>query len=344
MFFFTFIPYLYCRFFPTTYDPLIETTAAADQVAKISGWANNHLNKINIDTFGDISIITYNLYDKKMEFSTNSELMSVKTLIDRSHPVFMNLQGVDKELVNSLHSFVNGTKHYQMTTVQNSYIDVISGTEYFLPILYDASVAKMINNGYFVTSDIPKIMYGSWARFKHGDHELVIVNMDIFSSFKEVSMAEFSNIAADILTDPKTNESSIILAGNIMTMPGSIEKLLKKDFINLIETDPNNDNLSRTTMSMQNTNNDNIQRDYILLRDRNNVLQNKYTRILSNFSGAGNNFPVHAILSYKRNKKSMQKKNKRTVGQSIVGAYKKMEEKIQKNAISGAAQAMFGVK
>lgn len=299
---------LFCiemHYHPTRWDPLLVETTAYDEIKNISGWFSSHAKKMKAETFGDLSIITLNLYTRSMSVPTEEQIAAISDILDHAHPTLLCLQGVDKDLMKKLGNLLEGSNHYKISSGEKSFSDLTNGQRYFLPIIYDKYTLKKVNSGYFFTPETrDQIMYASWARFKSYNTEFTAINIDLFSSFKEMTNTEFANIVADITTDPITNSLPAIIIGGIMTMSESMQRLFSSEYSNLVDADPNNRRLVKTTMHGQGRIDDNVQRDFIILRDGNRRLALNYARILSSFPmDQGNHYPVHAILSARPRKR-----------------------------------------
>lgn len=343
IFFFNFI---LAKYFPSKWDPLVKETEVYKQIKDIRGWLPSHINKVKVDTFGDLSILTFNLYSRGMSDSTSSQVTAITQLLDKIHPSILFLQGVDSELMERLKTIARGSKHYFLINTVKFSTDLGNGEDYYLPIFYDARVFTKKASGYFTTNgtDI-KILYASWARFKSPKTEFTAINLDLFSTYKNVTNAMFANIVSDIKSDKITNSFPVVFGGTIISMPQSLEELIDNEYKDLLKADKNNIELSKTTMHIKGALKDEVTRDYIILRDKFGSFYLNYARILSDFPQIGNHYPVHAILSLSERptlKKASDLSNVNRAYDALRSLDKNTEKKYVNQAIKDALNAAGG--
>lgn len=292
---------VFAKYYPLKWDPLVPHMHDYNEIMSTKGFLKNHNKDIQIENFGDISIFTINFYTKDLSDPTENQINTLSEVLDHAHPTIVCLQGVDEELMKKLQTFIKNTKHYKISNDKKHSTDLSNAHEYFLPIIFDELVLKKNRSDYFITSDPQSILYASWSRFimKNGT-EFTAVNIDLFSSFKNVTSAQFSNIVIDINTDKTTSESPVVISGNIATMSSTISNLMSKNYKNLVDLDTHNRNLSKTTFHARDLLDDDIQRDFILLLDEKNAFETNYARILSDFPKSNEHYPVYAILTLRK--------------------------------------------
>ncbi|RVD91554.1 Endonuclease exonuclease phosphatase [Tubulinosema ratisbonensis] len=294
---FIFISLFLAKYFPSKWDPLAKRTRAYKDIKAIDGWLSSHKNKLKVDSFGDLSIVTYNLYSGGHSDSTSAQVMAITEILDVIHPSLMFLQGIDSELLDRLKVISRHSKHYFLINTVKHSRDLYDGQDYYLPMFYDARIFQVKDNGYFETGGDLKVVYGSWARFKSLKTEFTAVNIDLFSSFKEITDAMFVNIVSDIKSDKITRSFPVVFGGTIMTETRDIKELIDNEYKDLLKNDENNAGLSKTTYHVKGAFKDEITRDKIFIRDQFNQYYLNYARILSDFPLIGDHYPVHAILS-----------------------------------------------
>ncbi|KAG0438614.1 hypothetical protein DMUE_2983 [Dictyocoela muelleri] len=285
----------------TMWDPLLFNPEYADVLKSVTekkGYLKNHFVKKDKDLFGNLSLITFNAYCSENVKSTNDGLVqTVKDLLDHAHPTIFAIQGIREKPMNFIKSFLG--EHYQMINTVRHGKDRITSANIYEPIIYDSKLVKPLKAGYL--EEKGGGIYGSYLRLadlrKKGGFIYTIINIDLFSSFKNTVAAQISKITSDISEDQETSSHPVFLMGTIDVMPDIFQPLLVNQYDNLIEKDVHNNDTFKTTVHGNGSNNDDIQRDFIILRDTNKSFLLNYARILSSFYSSGH-FPVHAILTF----------------------------------------------
>ncbi|KAM0676503.1 hypothetical protein GVAV_000472 [Gurleya vavrai] len=198
-----------------------------------------------------------------------------------------------------------------MTNIQKYNTDLITGQRDYMPIIFDTTLVKSMNAGYFETDNKKKMVYGSFLEVRdfRKEHDYVsytIINVDMYSSFADVISAEFSNVVSDISSFKEVSDRPVFMVGGIGTMPTNIKELIKTVYINSIEEDVNNKDIPKTTVHAGGQD-DGVQRDFILLRDAKGEFVLNYSRIMRRFS-ASDHYPVHAIYSFGKGNKLQRSK------------------------------------
>lgn len=278
------------------YDPLNKSEV------KQKGYLETH-NPHDPTTggFGDVSIMTLNLYtvastDESDEIMTNAILK----LLDEHHMTFLLLQAVSEKILNSLARFFEANLHYHLVLTEKFEFDAIYGVKLYFPILYDSTIVEKVKTGYFETDEKRPRMYANYIEAKdkrvNDDFTYTVINIDLFSTFKNTVRAEFFNIVIDIL-DSNVGTKSVFLCGSMNVITSDIKRMFDISFRNVIDVDLNNKNLGKTTMRNPGLENGH-QKDFILLRDANNRFVTNYARILTEFD-KGDRYPVYAIFTFK---------------------------------------------
>lgn len=291
------------------FDPLIRdrnsvSSNRANYIKSMAGYFRDHEledEDQNIVRFGDISIITLNMYRSVLsEQETIQSANNVRIILDEAHPTFLCLQGVDDSLLKRIASRMKDNKHYGLSVFDKYDIDMLNGQRNYFPIIYDQSIAKIVNSGYFDSDPRKSSRYGSFIEIKDkrkpDSLNFTVVNVDIYSSFNDVVSAEFSNIVSDINSFKEVEQKPVLFVGTLGTVPNNVADLIETTFKNTIDGDSNNINIPKTTLHSGDQE-DHIQRDFILLRDLKNEFTLNYARILRDFL-ASDHYPVHAIFSY----------------------------------------------
>lgn len=306
--------YFETRWDQLVYDKDVVPVERLDKIRSISGFLDAHdanSGDKTFKTFGDLSIITLNLYrDVIAENETIESAENIRTILDEAHPTFLCLQGVDESLLERIRGKLKKHPHYQIANYEKYNIDLITGQRDFLPIIFDTSLVKIKNSGYFETENKKRMLYGSFLEINDFRREFetvayTIINVDMFSSFNDVVSAQFSNIVSDISSYNEVNDHPVFIVGGIGTLPSNIKELIKTTYMNTIEADHNNEDLSKTTVHSGGQD-DGIQRDLILLRDAEGIFELNYSRILRKFL-ASDHYPVHAIFSFGNGNKKTPK-------------------------------------
>lgn len=286
---------------PTIWDPILRTKRFANVYKKVAGMRNylkQHKVLKSKNRFGNISIMTFNLYCmENVEANNNAMVQAVKDFLDRGHPTFLVLQSVRRRVMDDIKSYLGN--HYAMENTERSNRDSITGAMLFNPIIYDTKLIKILKSGYLENNNGE--VYGSYIRVvdlrKKGKSLYTVINVDMYSTFKDVVKSEVSSLTGDIIDDQETSNHPVIIAGTINSMPDLLSNILNNQYINLIDMDKNNKNIYKTTVHMKGENNDGIQRDFIILRDNKKEMDLNYARILSTVY-ISEHFPVHAILGF----------------------------------------------
>ncbi|KAF7682531.1 hypothetical protein TCON_2245 [Astathelohania contejeani] len=292
-------------YYGSIWDPILDTgKMVTDQKRKIKlidHYFESHTpeNLPEIKTFGDLSLLTANLY-KKVPEKTENEIItnSITKIIDNIHPTIFGLQGVSSYLLDKIKDTILKSDHYKITSFDKHAIDSITGQELYLPIIYDEKFVRILKSGYFETNGKKKTLYGSWIKVKDTrmNFQYTVINVDMVSTFTDVISAEIANIVSDITGDKEISNNPVLLVGGIGTVPINLKNLIKENkFINLLEKDKNNAGFSKSTVKDV----EGPQRDFIILRDSKNVLELNYARILRNTPHLSDHLLVHAILSIK---------------------------------------------
>ncbi len=279
------------------WDPIADDNEGLKRSVAVGGGFMADHHKRGSDSFGDLSILTFNMYTKNMENTTEEEMKKLNELIDNIHPTVFCLQGVEKDLMNKFAFFLKGSTHYGVANAEVSAIDVLNSHEYYLPIVYDTLSVKMVTQSVF-KSKATGVLYGSWATFKSAQGTFIVVNLDLASAYKQVTNAEFANIVADIKTDPAASAYPVIFAGGITSMPKSLRKLITRSYTDALHMDDHNRKMKdKTTFHGGGKIKNYRTTDKIFMRDPKKKLSTNYARILQKFIFA-HHYPVHAILSF----------------------------------------------
>lgn len=303
------------RWDPLTNDPELEPVDRQQYIKTISGFFRDHDHKgdSSFKRFGDISIITLNLFrDIVADYETLQSAENIRTLLDEAHPTFLCLQGIDDSLLTRINGKLSDHNHYQMATFDKYDVEMLSGQRNYLPIIYDSNLVSVHRSGYFETEQPHQMRYGSFIEVKDRRKKserisFTVINVDMYSSFNEVVSAQFSNIISDINGFKEVEALPVFVVGGMGTMPPNVHEMMKT-YKNSIEVDANNRDIPKTTVHAG-SQDDNVQRDFILLRDANSIFDLNYARILREFL-ASDHYPVHAIYSYKTSSPTPKKKDK----------------------------------
>ncbi|KAF7683855.1 hypothetical protein TCON_0948 [Astathelohania contejeani] len=293
-------------YYGSMWDPILYTykvnRTEKEIIKLIDNYFDYHAPKQipDINTFGDLSILTVNLYRKVPEKTENEIILkSIITMINNIHPTIFGLQGVSSYLLKIIQrDFTKGT-HYGIANFDRSTVDLMTGQHLYLPIIYDINMISVLKSGYFETNAKKNIIYGSWIFIQDTRmaQKYTIINIDLVSTFTDVVSAEIANIISDIIEDKEISNNPVLLIGGIGTTPVNLKELMKsKKLMNLIKMDKNNSGFAASTI----INVHGPQRDFILLRDLRNLLEINYARILINTPILSDHKPVHAILSIKK--------------------------------------------
>lgn len=314
--------YTESRFDPLVHDKDTEPTERANYIKSVSGYFKEHVleeDESTIKKFGDISVITLNLYRNILsDQETIQSASNIKILLDEIHPTFLCLQGIDDTLLKRIAHKLKDSKHYALSVFDKFDIDMLNGQRNYFPIIYDQTIAMIKNSGYFEADPAKEAKYGSFIEVKDKRRDLymdfTIINVDMYSSFNDVVSAEFSNIVSDINSFKEVEGKPVIIAGSFGTVPSNVKSMMQNMYKNTIAEDENNEGIPKTTLHAGGQEDD-IQRDFILLRDPKGELKLNYARILREFL-ASDHYPVHSIFSYKTEdekiKESIEKKPSET--------------------------------
>lgn len=286
----------------TRWDPLLESKTSFENlqnVLKMSGYYENHNNKSGTEErYGDVDIFTLNLAHEITSTDQNElEASYIREILDHAHPTVLSLQGVRESVMNS----IRGLKGDHYTVVNDDMFDkdAITSAHYFIPIIIDIMVVDVLNTGYIKNSRSELSSSYAILRDIKSGKMFVVINMDLFSTFKEMTEGQFVNIIRDIHEDPEVSNLPIFFAGGIGAQSEYTRTLIATKYKNLVDLDPNNKDLDRTTVHGPDSNHsDGVQRDFILLRDANDVMVLNYARILSKDFDIVEHYPVNAILSF----------------------------------------------
>lgn len=276
------------------YDPFISSSEHA------SGFLDSHSAESPKNGFGDVSIMTYNIYTSTpVEKNQEETINDIFKLLDEHHPTFLLLQGVSQLALDRLIKYFETSVHYKIALVDRYDRDMLTGFTYYLPIVYDSALVEIVKEGYFDTTDKVPHIYADYIEVldKRMDDEFsyTVVNIDLFSTFNDIVRAEFFNIVMDARTS-NVGMKPILMGGSMNTMPGDVKRMLEISLKNLIDQDPNNKSLKKTTMH-ENGNDDGQQRDFLMMRDYHGKFVVNYARILNKFE-KGERYPVYGILSF----------------------------------------------
>lgn len=303
------------RWDPLSSDPELQPIDREQHIRTVAGYFSNHNQEVDINfkRFGDISIITLNLFREIIaDYETVQSSDNVHTILDEAHPSFLCLQGVDDTLLTRINNRLKDQPHYKMTTYEKYNTEMLSAQKTYLPIIYDTTLFSIHRSGYFESEPPHKMRYASFVqvkdrRFKNERISFTVINVDLFSSFNDVVNAQFSNINSDIISFKEVQSLPVFIVGGFGTIPPNIYDLMKT-YKNSIEDDDNNKDIPNTTIHAG-SQEDNIQRDFILLRDEHHVFELNYARILRDYL-ASDHYPVHSIYSYKNKTEKLLKKEK----------------------------------
>ncbi|KCZ78929.1 hypothetical protein H311_00025 [Anncaliia algerae PRA109] len=334
-----------CKFFPTKWDPLLKQTTMNSKIKAIRGFFNEHGRKIGVDTFGDISIMTLNLYSRAELDTTEEQMTAIRGMIDHGHPGVFALQGVNEQLMKRFEEEFAKSAHYKIINYVKSSTDLLNGINYFLPIFYDGRMYEKKASGYFTYDNEDKtikLLYGSWVRLKGLKTEFTVINMDLFSTYKEITDAQFAKFVKDIRENHLTNIFPVFFVGTINAITRNISELVANEYEDLLEMDKNNEGLSKTTMHVKKSLDDNKKRTFIILRNKFKTYELNYARILSEFDLVGNYYPVHAILTVKP--KPKPQKAIPNQPKSLNDALRVLDKKTEKALVNKAVKEASGAK
>lgn len=298
------------KFYTTKWDPLLEQAPFNknyQMVLDISGFYEDHDAKVPEGSFGDINLWTLNLSSSISTVEMNQQSsLTMKNVLDHSHATAVALQGVREAVMVRLKKLMN--EHYQMVNNDAFTKDMLSGANYYFPILFDKKVLMVKQTGYI--RNYKGVIYASFAVFEHKSKKIkteqniqkgsifTIINMDLYSTFRGIVEAQLANIISDIKHSALIRTNPVFFMGGMGALSLQINNLLNSGYKNLIEFDHHNQDLDKTTVHGKVEHSDNVQRDFIIVRDPKSIFTENYARILSNGFPAGEHFPVQAILSY----------------------------------------------
>lgn len=319
------------RWDPLVRDKEIEKPDRLNHILAVSGHFRSHEiedEPTEFEKFGDISIITLNLYrEVVVDSETLQSAENIRTILDEAHPTFLCLQGVDDSLLLRINGKLKDNEHYKLANFDKYDVDNLSGQRDYFPIIYDSALVFPKNSGYFETEGAHKQKYASFLevkdlRNKADPVSFTVINAEMYSSFNDVVSAEFSNIVSDIASYKEVDKHPVFIAGGMGTLPPNVKELMKSTYKNSIEEDANNTDIPKTTVHSGGQDDD-VQRDFILLRDANKIFKLNYARILREFL-ASDHYPVHAIYSYThRPKEDKPKPDPKALAQGLTPMDKK---------------------
>ncbi|WUR03053.1 putative endonuclease/exonuclease/phosphatase family protein [Vairimorpha necatrix] len=268
---------------------------------EISGFLKDHSKTVDVKSFGDISIITYNM-EKKTHFNSNEQTNDLIKLIDNTHVPILCLQEVDEDQLKDLRSRI--LPHYGIVEGETSkVISPTNGNTTFDPILYDTEELRVLNSGVFKTNDtLVKNAFASWALFKmiKKDIEFIVININLYSTKSLVDSLELSSILYDINNTEAIKNKVIIMGGTINALSDNTKTLLNKKFVKLSNFNKS-ENESKNTMNTYMDVRNNTERDYIVALNTSTMkVQPVYSAVLRKFKN-GARFPVHSIANLASN-------------------------------------------
>ncbi|ELQ75907.1 putative Endonuclease/exonuclease/phosphatase protein [Trachipleistophora hominis] len=288
-------------YYETKWDPLLSSKTSGknmQDVLEMGGHYENHeITTPPSDRYGDLSVFTLNIATEINLITINQETASfIHEVLDHAHPAVFVLQGVREPVLARIKKLEN--HHYGIITDDVFTKDPLSSAHYYFPIIIDKHMIRPIKSGYFRNQKGQ--VYASYAVLvdTRKNKRFTVVNLDLYSTFKETVEAQFANIVSDIKGDMSISKEPVIFAGGIGSPSSEIQKLLQSGYKNLIDLDPNNKELDKTTVHGRVEHSDNVQRDFIVLRDPATVLDLNYARILNDKLKIAEHYPLHAILSY----------------------------------------------
>lgn len=310
-----------CKLYlPNSYDPLLpafkkqaktkdaEIIELIEDKDKLTSLYNAH-NHFNSElAYGDFRITSWTAEGRELKQDIDDLIENIKNLLEESHPSILALQAVKNRVIKEVkENIVSNKLHYSIVLDDEGAIDAKTGGKKFLPIIYDNLVLKLHESGYLNKGEKtgPTVSYAIFEyllpseAINPNNKRFAIINMDIFQSDVKVVNVKYFTMLQKIKT-----HASLKQVGNLFIMGGigNTDKHIKdslKEYIDLIDRDVNNKDLSNTTVHGGNNNNDNIRRHYILLKDKDNSLQLNTGRILSGLK-IGFNYPLEATLSFKK--------------------------------------------
>lgn len=298
-------------FYNTKWDPLLEQppfNQNYQMVLDISGFYDEHQATGPDDSYGDLNLWTLNLSSAiSTEEMNQQSTLTMKQVLDHSHPSIFALQGIRESLMARLKKIMN--KHYQMANTDSFTKDSIFATNYYFPIIYDTRMFDIKQTGYI--KNLKGVIYASYVVVenkmkknkkveKNADKKDIItfINIDLFSTFRGVVEGQFANILSDVKGSQLIRAHPVFFMGGLGALSAQITNLLNSGYKNLIDHDNHNMDLDKTTVHGKVEHSDNVQRDFIITRDPKSVFTLNYARILSGAFPVGEHYPVQAILSY----------------------------------------------
>ena len=288
---------VYAKYTPSVYDP--KADYIKEELIKNIGFIEHHNQHIYGPSFGEMSMMTINLYHPNFLEEKNQRI-KVTNLIDQHHPTILALQGISKnqeQLFNAVFS-----PHYKVIGSNYINIDLKSRKREYRPIYYDSNEVELIKEGEFSPINFANHSYATFGIFRMKvdlKTMFIVVNIDLYSGDSEFIETQLYNILKHISESPYS-KLPIFFLGMINEQTQNVKDLIKNSLHNVILKDKNNIPLSKTTFHHNGILDDGKQRDFILLRDINNTYIVNYARILSKFEKKDIlHYPIYAIFQRK---------------------------------------------
>ena len=322
---FNLIPQLSARGFfnITPYDPIIEFAKKGKEKGSINidldKIYNNNNNLLLVGQgsheykaspyMGDLSLLTFNVYDENKIEKMKRIYDSVESLFQRAHPTIFALQGVREPILKRITQTT--AAHYGVINTDKFQVDALKADKIFVPIFYDKEMLINISAGYFFRggTETPYASYGHF-RYKADSTGFVIINADIVSDAAETNQIQYFKIIKDMNEAEAFANIPIFILGGIGNVTPEIKKTFRLTFNNLVSNDTNSSLFLPTTVHGGVDNDDGLQRDFILLRDMDRVFRLNYARILSRLIKSAQHYPIHSILTISKNIKAEDQNKK----------------------------------